>query len=61
MNIGKSQMEEAVGNSVNRRSCPVDEGHSPRRKGSRFEFFEELNADESMITTGNIMLTCIIS
>ena len=46
-------MEEAVGVNVTRRSGIMDEGHSPRRKGSRFELFEEPNPDESLSATGN--------
>ena len=48
-------MEEAVGSNVSRRSCILDEGHSPMRKESRYEFPEEPNSDESPCATGNIM------
>ena len=48
-------MEEAVGSNVSRRSCIMDEGHSPMRKESRYEFPEEPTSDESPCATGNIM------
>ena len=53
-------MEESVP-VILRKGSKMDDGFVPKRKGSRFDDFEEGNADENINSTGKLTLCNFIS
>ena len=53
-------MDESVP-VILRKGSKMDDGFVPKRKGSRFDDFEEGNADENINSTGKINLLLVLT